>query len=168
MRPAPALSWTRACIFSSLGTKHEAISHHDETTAGNDSDGPALLPQAAVAQTLQGMSDSFLGNLRRPFSHAANSPVEKESESLHALIRAGSSGRGAPRTLGFVRRHSRLYLACRKADPHAVATQLNRFYEVASQAIFRQDGTLDKLVGDQVMAFFGPPLDRMKIMPAAP
>jgi adenylate cyclase len=46
-----------------------------------------------------------------------------------------------------------------KAGPAAVAARLNGFYEVASRAIFRHDGTLDKLVGDQVMAFFGPPLD---------
>ena len=47
-----------------------------------------------------------------------------------------------------------------KSDPANVAVRLNRFYEVASKAIFRQDGTLDKLVGDQVMAFFGAPLKR--------
>lgn len=46
-----------------------------------------------------------------------------------------------------------------RAGPTAIATRLNGFYEVASRAIFRYDGTLDKLVGDQVMAFFGPPLD---------
>ena len=46
-----------------------------------------------------------------------------------------------------------------KAGPAAVAARLNGFYEVASRAIFRHDGTLDTLVGDQVMAFFGPPLD---------
>lgn len=45
-------------------------------------------------------------------------------------------------------------------QPAEVAAQLNRFYELASQAIFRYDGTLDKLVGDQVMAFFGAPVAR--------
>ena len=39
-------------------------------------------------------------------------------------------------------------------------TQLNRFYGLASKAIFHYDGTLDKLVGDQVMAFFGAPIGR--------
>lgn len=43
-------------------------------------------------------------------------------------------------------------------EPAAVATRLNRFYDIATQAIFRHDGTLDKLVGDEVMAFFGAPL----------
>ena len=38
-----------------------------------------------------------------------------------------------------------------------VVSQLNRFYHLAAQAVFDQDGTLDKMVGDQVMAFFGAP-----------
>lgn len=42
--------------------------------------------------------------------------------------------------------------------PVEVAQRLNRFYALASKAIFDYDGTLDKLVGDQVMAFFGAPL----------
>jgi adenylate cyclase len=46
-----------------------------------------------------------------------------------------------------------------RTGPAAIVGRLNAFYEVASRAIFRYDGTLDKLVGDQVMAFFGPPLN---------
>jgi class 3 adenylate cyclase len=42
--------------------------------------------------------------------------------------------------------------------PAEVANRLNRFYSLASNTIFDYDGTLDKLVGDQVMAFFGAPL----------
>ena len=44
-------------------------------------------------------------------------------------------------------------------EPVAVAARLNHFYEIATQAIFRHDGTVDKLVGDEVMAFFGAPLN---------
>jgi adenylate cyclase len=43
-------------------------------------------------------------------------------------------------------------------QPDEVAQRLNRFYALASNSIFDYDGTLDKLVGDQVMAFFGAPL----------
>lgn len=45
-----------------------------------------------------------------------------------------------------------------KLAPTEVMQRLNRFYSLASSTIFDYDGTLDKLVGDQVMAFFGAPL----------
>lgn len=41
--------------------------------------------------------------------------------------------------------------------PTEVAKRLNRFYALASEVIFDLDGTLDKLIGDEVMAFFGAP-----------
>ncbi len=45
-----------------------------------------------------------------------------------------------------------------KLPPEAVAERLQYFYQLASDAIFRADGTLDKLLGDAVMAFFGEPV----------
>ena len=44
-----------------------------------------------------------------------------------------------------------------RLSPAEVVQHLNRFYGLAAQVVFDQDGTLDKLVGDQVMAFFGAP-----------
>ena len=41
--------------------------------------------------------------------------------------------------------------------PTELVRRLNRFYEVATQPVIERDGTLDKLVGDQVVAFFGTP-----------
>jgi adenylate cyclase len=46
-----------------------------------------------------------------------------------------------------------------RLPPAEVASRLNRFYSLASNTIFDYDGTLDKLVGDQVMAFFGAPIE---------
>jgi adenylate cyclase len=46
-----------------------------------------------------------------------------------------------------------------RLPPADIAERLNRFYALASEVIFEYDGTLDKLVGDQVMAFFGAPLE---------
>ena len=45
-----------------------------------------------------------------------------------------------------------------RLPPTEIMQRLNRFYSLASNTIFDYDGTLDKLVGDQVMAFFGAPL----------
>ncbi len=44
-----------------------------------------------------------------------------------------------------------------KFQPATVVARLNRFYRLAARAVFDLDGTLDKMVGDQVMAFFGAP-----------
>jgi adenylate cyclase len=41
-----------------------------------------------------------------------------------------------------------------------LAHVLNQFFTLASDAIFSQDGTIDKFVGDAVMAFFGAPIDQ--------
>lgn len=44
-----------------------------------------------------------------------------------------------------------------KVQPTTAVARLNRFYNLAAQSVFDLDGTLDKMVGDQVMAFFGAP-----------
>ena len=44
-----------------------------------------------------------------------------------------------------------------KPQPVTVVAKLNRFYRLAARAVFDLDETLDKMVGDQVMAFFGAP-----------
>jgi adenylate cyclase len=45
-----------------------------------------------------------------------------------------------------------------RLTPAEVVERLNRFYSLATNAVFHYDGTVDKLVGDQVMAFFGAPV----------
>lgn len=44
-----------------------------------------------------------------------------------------------------------------RLPPRDAVSRLNRFYNLAAQTVFRLDGTLDKLIGDEVMAFFGAP-----------
>lgn len=43
-----------------------------------------------------------------------------------------------------------------KLGPAAFAETLNRFYRTATEVLIRHDATVDKLVGDEVMAFFVP------------
>jgi len=47
---------------------------------------------------------------------------------------------------------------CESLPPEEVAAFLNQFFSLAAEAIFEYGGTLDKFIGDAVMAFFGAPL----------
>jgi len=47
---------------------------------------------------------------------------------------------------------------CESLPPEEVAAFLNQFFSLAADVIFKYGGTLDKFIGDAVMAFFGAPL----------
>ena len=44
-----------------------------------------------------------------------------------------------------------------RLPPTEMVLRLNRFYSLATEVVIEFDGTLDKMVGDEVMAFFGAP-----------
>ncbi|PZN94111.1 MAG: adenylate/guanylate cyclase domain-containing protein [Alphaproteobacteria bacterium] len=49
---------------------------------------------------------------------------------------------------------------CQTLDPESVATMLNEYLETMSKAVLGHGGTIDKFVGDAVVAFWGAPLAR--------
>jgi adenylate cyclase len=51
-----------------------------------------------------------------------------------------------------------------KKEPAEIVHMLNDYFEVMVDVLFRHSGTLDKYVGDEIMALFGAPVD----MPGAP
>ena len=47
-----------------------------------------------------------------------------------------------------------------KMGPEELSALLTKFFTLSSDAVFSQDGTIDKFIGDAVMAFFGAPIDQ--------
>jgi adenylate cyclase len=47
-----------------------------------------------------------------------------------------------------------------KKSPEEVVELLNEYFNEMTNIIFKWDGTLDKFVGDEIMAFWGAPLDQ--------
>ncbi|MBF0343595.1 MAG: FHA domain-containing protein [Nitrospirae bacterium] len=45
-----------------------------------------------------------------------------------------------------------------RLDPHEIARLLNDYFEIMTEIVFNYDGTLDKYIGDAVMAVFGAPI----------
>jgi len=82
-----------------------------------------------------------------------------------AVIEAVLSDSGADRASVTLRETSILFAdivgftaRCESLPPEEVAAFLNQFFSLAADIIFKNGGTLDKFIGDAVMAFFGAPL----------
>jgi adenylate cyclase len=69
--------------------------------------------------------------------------------------------------LGGVRRHMSVFFSdirgftavSERGAPEAIVTQLNQYFSMMVPIVFANQGTVDKFVGDMIMALYGAPLD---------
>ena len=57
-------------------------------------------------------------------------------------------------------RYCELYGVSEKRDPQAVVTALNVYFDQMAEIIEREDGFIDKFIGDAIVAVFGAPVER--------
>lgn len=93
--------------------------------------------------------------LRRAFGFYLSAPVLEHVLRDEGALRLGGTRRNLSILFSDIRGFTTL---SEKADPEALGEALNEHLTALTDAVFRSGGTLDKYMGDCVMAFFGAPV----------
>lgn len=93
--------------------------------------------------------------ITRLFGKFVSPDIFQQLVTNPALVRIGGERRDMSVLFSDIRGFT---AASEHASPEAVLAQLNEYFDAMVQVLFRHRGTVDKFVGDQVMALFGAPV----------
>jgi len=95
--------------------------------------------------------------LKKMFSHYVSPKIVEELLKNPELAKLGGYRREITVLFSDVRGFTTF---SEKRNPEEVVTHLNEYLHEMTDVIFKWDGTLDKFVGDEIMAFWGAPLEQ--------
>jgi class 3 adenylate cyclase/DNA-binding response OmpR family regulator len=151
-------------IIGALGVENIA----NNSRAFADHDGAllsALGDYAAIAienarnfQQLEEIKEREKMQIRGAFErYVAPSVVDRVLSSPDEAMTLGGNRRSISVLFADIRGYTTF---SEKADPERVVELLNEYFTLATDIIFAREGTLDKFLGDAVMAFFNAPNDQ--------
>lgn len=114
----------------------------------------ALVLYAAIAFVRFAVSDADRRRIRRAFAHYVEPSLLSQIEADSSLLRLGGDTRDLTVMFSDVRNFSGL---AERTEPAALVATLNRLFAALGDAIVRHLGTIDKFMGDSVMAFWNAP-----------
>ncbi|ODT70854.1 MAG: hypothetical protein ABS75_10555 [Pelagibacterium sp. SCN 63-23] len=115
----------------------------------------ALLLYAAMAFLRFALTDADRRRIRRAFAHYVEPSLMSRIEADANLLRLGGDVRELTVMFSDVRNFSAL---AERTTPAELVTVLNRLFAALGSAILRELGTIDKFMGDAVMAFWNAPV----------
>jgi adenylate cyclase len=116
----------------------------------------ALLLYAAMAFFRFAVTDADRRRIRRAFAHYVEPSLLTRIEADGRLLRLGGDVRDLTVMFSDVRNFSAL---AERTGPRDLLAILNRLFAALGEAIVGQQGTIDKFMGDAVMAFWNAPVD---------
>ena len=116
----------------------------------------ALLLYAAMAFFRFAVTDADRRRIRRAFAHYVEPSLLTRIEADGRLLRLGGDVRELTVMFSDVRNFSAL---AERTEPADLVAILNRLFAALGAAIVGHQGTIDKFMGDAVMAFWNAPVD---------
>ncbi len=121
---------------------------------------PLLAGGLALAGALRyrvGREEERSREIRRTFEHFVAKPVVEQMLRRPGDVQLGGERREITVLFSDIRGFTNL---SEKRQPQEVMALLNEYFTPMTQAVLDTGGTLDKFMGDAVMALFGAPLDQ--------